>query len=79
MGEQVCHQQEQRGVLSDKESRRLKHYRRTTGHDGLQVLQIVSFGCFTCRLPKSFVLMLNRSAKGDDRPLGWNTGQDSDS
>lgn len=51
MRAQVCHQQEQRGVLSDKESRRLKHYRRAAGHDGLQVLRIVSIGGFMCRLP----------------------------
>lgn len=56
MGEQVCHQQEQRGVLSDKESRRLKHYRRAAGYDGLQVLQIVSFGCFMCRFAIVFCL-----------------------
>ena len=54
MRAQVCHQQEQRGVLSDKESRRLKHYRRTAEYDGLQVLQIVSFGGFVCRLAKFF-------------------------
>ena len=79
MRAQVCHQQEQRGVLFDKESRRLKHYRRTAEYDGLQVFQVVSFGCFMCRLPKSLVLMLSRSAKVDDRPLGWKTRQDSDS
>ena len=54
MRAQVCHQQEQRGVLSDKESRRLKHYRRTTDYDGLQVFQVVSFGCFMCRFAKVF-------------------------
>ena len=56
MRAQVRHQQEQRGVLPDKESRRLKHYRRAAGYDGLQVFQVVSFGGFVCGFTKIFCL-----------------------